>query len=203
MFSAFHYSWKSTDFLCLCLLRIMCSKLRMGRFLPIPEFEEANLFSWVSLVSRSRTHSVVRPLSSLQKHLPPDGQGLPSPAAASARFLFGSLSIHLSYAEGRWVEFYNDHHLWSTCYAPVTCWVTCALGFIPLDLHSARCFPALITKEETEDLKPEQTPRLHRKWSGCDFCLWLLPTPVNKSWWGCRTTWEPRSWFMGVPLPLT
>lgn len=47
--------------------------------------------------------------------------------------------------------------------------------FIPLHLHSARCSPALITKEEAEDLKPEQTPQTHRKQLDCDLHVALGP----------------------------
>lgn len=94
MVSAFHYSWKNTHFLCLCLLRIVCSKLTLS--LKKLTFTVGYLVSaveaWLSYLS-----------SSLQKHLPPDGLGLPRPAAASTRFLFGPLSIHLPYAEeGGW-----------------------------------------------------------------------------------------------------
>lgn len=171
----------------------MCSKLTLGRFLPILESEEAVFSVGLSGLS-SRSCMVVIPFSSLQKHLPHDGQGLPSPAAASARFLFGPLSIHLPYGDERWVGFNNDHHLLSTCYAPVTCWVTCALGYVLLDIPSARCLPAQITEEETEDLKPEQTPRLHRKQLGCD--LRVAPAHCGKwSCWGCSNC----SWVFPGP----
>lgn len=57
--------------------------------------------------------------------------------------------------------------------------------FIPLHLHSARCSPALITKEEAEDLKPEQHPQTHRKQLDCDLHVALaelLGSPGVGSW---------------------
>lgn len=80
----------------------MCSKLTLSRkklTFSVGYLVSAVEEAWLSYLS-----------SSLQKHLPPDGQGLPSLAAASARFLFGPLSILLPYEEGRWVGFNNGHH---------------------------------------------------------------------------------------------
>lgn len=63
--------------------------------------------------------------------------------------------------------------------------------FIPLHLHSARCSPALITKEEAEDLKPEQTPQTHRKQLDCDLRV-ALAHGGKWSWWGLQN-------HLGVP----
>lgn len=43
--NTFHYSWKNTHFL--RALRIMRSKLTLGRFLPIPESEETIQFGYL------------------------------------------------------------------------------------------------------------------------------------------------------------
>lgn len=50
--------------------------------------------------------------------------------------------------------FNKDHRVLSTCYAPDHPLGHLYTGYISVDFHpSAKCLPALITKEETEDLK--------------------------------------------------